>query len=454
MTTSRNRALQHAIAQCGASYDALARDIRQIAAENGTPGSRTNKSLIAHWVAGARPMPATARYLAEALARRLGRPVSLAEIGLASDETETVDTAVSADPVAAITALGRADVDRRTLLGKTAVYSLGALLLPLTGPEPAARAATVRSKASATIGEADVDAVRSVIAAFNAADEKLGGGHGRSAVVEYLATDVAAYLRARFASDTVRNAMFGVAAQLAYLAGWKAHDLGMTGLAQRYYLHATDLAGESDPAQVAYCLRILAHQAMDLGHHEHCVDLADAALQRTTGRVDPDTESLFWLTAARAHATAGSPRPARATLRRAERVLARSRSDQAPAWVSLGGPAQARLTTQTGKTLRALGDLPAAEEQFVHAARCWDPTTHPRIHALTLAELAEVQCQRGIIEAACQTWNRALDIMGGIRSARTREAVTTLRGHLAPYRRRGPSAVHRLDARAAAFLHP
>ena len=412
-----NTALQQAIVLSGASYEALARDIRRIAAENGDLCSRANKSVIAHWVSGARPRPATARYLAEALARRLRRPISLAELGLVSDETAPVDAAALlttlVDPVAAIAALGRADVDRRTLLGNTAVYSLGALLLPLAGSEPAARAAAVRSRTSPTVGMADVEAVRSVITAFNSADEKLGGGHGRTAVVEYLATDVAPYLQATYASDTTRSAMFGVAAQLAYLAGWKAHDLGMTGLAQVYYLRAADLAREAEPAQVAYCMRILAHQAMDLGHHQHCVDLAEGALRLTTGRVDPDTESLFLLTAARAYATSGSRRQARTML---------------------------------------LGDLSAAQEQFAAAARCWNPVTHPRIHALTLAELAEAQCRQGTVEAACATWNQAMDVMDGIRSARTRDAVTTLRGCLAPYRRRGLSAVQRLDARAAAFL--
>jgi hypothetical protein len=246
--------------------------------------------------------------------------------------------------------------------------------------------------------------------------------------------------------------MFSTASQLAYLTGWKAHDLGLTGLAQSYYLIAGELAAQADPAQEGYCMRILAHQAMDLGHHEHCADLAGAALRRTKGKVDTGTESLFWLTAARAHAIAGSRREARAMLRSAERVAGRDVVEASPEWVSLGGSPQARLANQTGKTLRALGDLAEAEAQFLVATRSWSPITHPRIHALSLAELAETQCARGHLEKACHQWGLMMRAVDGIQSARTRDAVIAMRAGLARYRDRGVPMVRDLDARAAAFL--
>ncbi|GAA1607316.1 Tat pathway signal protein [Catellatospora bangladeshensis] len=446
----RNDRLYALIAQSGISYEALARSVCHIAAENGDTSLRANKSSVAHWIAGTRPQPRTAGYLAEALSRRLARPLTPAELGLGSGDDSVYDPAtLPRDPVAAVAHLGRADVDRRTLISGAA-YSVAALLLPLQQPEIAARAHAARSRPMSAVGQGEIDAVRQMTTAFNAADERLGGGHARTAVVEYLTTDVTAYLRGSFATDTLRRSMFAAAAQLAYLAGWKAHDLGLPGLAQRYYLHSYQLAAEADPhAHAAYGLRILAHQAMDLGRREHCVDLAHAALDRVKGRTDPDTESLFWLTAARAYATGGNNHQARSALTKAEQLLDRSRGDAAPEWASLGGPAEARLANQSGKALQAMGDLKAAEDQLRRSARCWNPDTHPRIHALTLADLAEIQCARGNVEAACQTWNTALDGMIGIRSARTRDAVASMRAHLAAYRRRGLAAAQRLDARAA-----
>jgi tetratricopeptide (TPR) repeat protein len=331
------------------------------------------------------------------------------------------------------------------------VYSIGALVLPLQD-EPSGRPIPARSRGSITVGETEVQAVRDMTVAFNAADERLGGGHSRDVVVEYLTTDVAAYLRGRYRRATVRRAMFGAAAQLAYLAGWKAHDLGMSGLAQQYYLHSFQLARESDPhAHAGYELRILAHQAMDLGRREHCVDLAESALDRAVGRVDAETENLFWLTLARAHAANRSSREALAALSRAERLASHAGPDDVPQWASLGGSAEARLANQSAKTLQALGDLPAAEEQFHRSALCWDPVTHPRIHALTLADLAETQCAQGHVEQACETWHVALDCMTGVRSARLQDAVRSMRQRLASYSRRGLAAARRLEARAASL---
>lgn len=451
--TAPNSDLRRLIAEAGVSYQALASTICQIAVEHGDRQLRANKSSIAHWTAGTRPHSRSIGYLVEALSRKLGRMLTPAELGLASEHDQIFNRdALPADPVAAIAGLGRADVDRRTLLSNTA-YSSGALLLPLQHQrEIAARSARAKAQASVAIGLGEIEAVREMTVAFNASDERLGGGYARTAVVEYLTTDVATYLRGRFATEQARRAMFGAAAQLAYLAGWKAHDLGLPGLAQRYYLHSFQFANESDPyAHAAYSLRILAHQAMDLGRNEHCVDLADEALARGRGRVDANTESLFWLTAARAHAASDNRREALATLNRAEQLINRSQAEQGPPWVALGGPAEARLAHQSGKTLQALGELPAAEEQHRRAARCWNPHTHPRVYALTLADLAETQSAQGHVEQACCTWDTALNEMTGVRSDRTRQAVTSMRQHLAAYGRRGLRVAQRLNARAANF---
>jgi tetratricopeptide (TPR) repeat protein len=339
---------------------------------------------------------------------------------------------------------------------RRSVYSISALLLPLQTIRAAVLGEhTPTKQPSSRIGAAEVGAVVEMTAALTAADERLGGGHARTAVVEYLATDVAAYLRGSYASEQTRKAMFGAAAQLAYLAGWKAHDLGLAGLAQKYYLHSYQLASESDPfGHAAYGLRILAHQAMDLGRREHCVELADAALALTKDRLDAGTRSLFWLTAARAHAANGSRRHAQAALTRAETLLGKVGADPPPTWASLGGSAEARLSHQAGKTLQALGEHATAEHQLRRAAAAWSPTTHPRVHALTLADLAETLCAQGKIEQACATWQSALDSMSGVRSARTTDSIRSMRRHLASYHGRNIAAVRALDARVRALESP
>jgi hypothetical protein len=69
-----------------------------------------------------------------------------------------------------------------------------------------------------------------------------------------------------------------------------------------------------------------------------------------------------------------------------------------------------------------------------------------------LVASAEMHLKRGGIEQACATWSQALDHMVGVRSARTRKAVTTMRGDLAPFRARGLRCAAELDERARHFL--
>ncbi|CAL9570892.1 hypothetical protein SUDANB174_04793 [Streptomyces sp. enrichment culture] len=67
-----NSRLRDVIAAADCTYEALARDVRRIAAENGEM-LQTNKSAISHWVNGTRaPSGRVGQYLAEALSRRAG----------------------------------------------------------------------------------------------------------------------------------------------------------------------------------------------------------------------------------------------------------------------------------------------------------------------------------------------------------------------------------------------
>jgi hypothetical protein len=136
--------------------------------------------------------------------------------------------------------------NKRRDFAKAALYSLAALAVPLDKWNEIAARGMRAHRSGATVGAGEIDAVRQMIATFSQADERFGGGHARIAVVAYLTTDVADYLRGSFASDDQRRAMFSAAAELTYLAGWKTFDAAYHGLAQRYYLKALRLANEAD----------------------------------------------------------------------------------------------------------------------------------------------------------------------------------------------------------------
>ncbi|MFI0859587.1 hypothetical protein ACH4RA_04785 [Streptomyces smyrnaeus] len=71
---------------------------------------------------------------------------------------------------------------------------------------------------------------------------------------------------------------------------------------------------------------------------------------------------------------------------------------------------------------------------------------------MTLGYLGALEAQQGSLEAACDVWGQALDIMQGVQSGRARESVITMRRMLSPYRNRGISAAAEIDARARELL--
>ncbi|MEU8309816.1 hypothetical protein AB0C84_40220 [Actinomadura sp. NPDC048955] len=304
-----------------------------------------------------------------------------------------------------------------------------------------------------TVGHAEVTTVREVINAFTRADERLGGGSGRTAIAEYLATDATAYLQARPANSRVRAQMYGAVAEVARLCGWKAHDQGRDGLAQRYYLHAWQLAREADPAHGAFILRLMAHQAIDLEHGRHAVHIAESARAAARGRTDTTTLGQLHLAEARAHAAAGNARAARTALNNAERSInTHTTGADRPWWASAMGAPQPLLTTHTAKVLADLGD-PAAERHLAAAVSRWDPDLYPRVRALNLCDLAGYHAKRGATEPACEAVIEALELLQGITSARARKAVAQCRGMLTPHRHRGGAALARTDALAAQWLN-
>ncbi|MBQ1047802.1 hypothetical protein KBX50_04770 [Micromonospora sp. C51] len=448
----RNDALAAVIADSGLSYDGVARAVRQVARDDDNVHVNANRSTVAHWIAGSRPQPRTLGYLVEALRRCTGRPLSAADIGYPDAPSHPGLDDLPQDPIAAVVELGRSDLNRRALISSGIVYSLSALALPLDHRRELAHRSVSALDARA-VGMSDVAAVRHIVTAFNDLDERLGGAHGRTTVVDYLSNDVMALCSAVFRNETARRAMLATAAQLAYLAGWKTHDAGHAqGVAQRYYLSAYQLADASgDPGHAGYCLRILANQANRLGRIGRCVDLAEAAKSLVRGRVDPATEAMFHLTLAEAHALAGNRRNALTSVWQAERLAGRATDEAPPAWMTVGGSRTARIASHIADTLVALGDHAGAERQLRAAVACWNPTTHPRVYSLTLSRLAETQCRRGHIDQACVTWSKALEGLAGIQSGRAATAVGTMRAALRPHRQRGVAAAVRLDARAATW---
>ncbi|MFD9483647.1 Tat pathway signal protein [Streptomyces sp. NPDC059991] len=454
MARTRNTLLESVINELGWSQERVAAHFRRTAAEHAASELLTvTRSHINQWVRGSRPSAPAPDILCETLSRGLGRVVTLAQIGLApSTPVPPTTWDWDADTVVQLVDIGgdsMRDLTRRKLLG----YSAAGAGLP-SEPwwrERAQQAQERRSLSRRTISPAHVEAVREAMHHYSRQDQRLGGDAGRAALLAYLQHDVADYLSRRVSCEGLRRELYSAAAELVYLAGWMSFDASDHGQAQQCFTLAFRIAAEADDAPLAgHILRAAAHQAIDLGHPQRALDIAEGSL--TQGRyalASPREKALLGVVHARALAAAQHKQAALAALRRAEDDLGRAREDLEPSRVFFFG--EASLAHETACTLRDLGDLKGAEAEFQRSVRTRGKP-FLRTHAVTLGYLGDVQVRQGHLDAACQTWGQALDVIDGIQSGRVRDTVVHMRRALSPVRGRGGSAASEVDRRAAAVL--
>lgn len=449
-----NQRLAALIAESGMTNDALAHALGLLAVQEGD-AARPNKSSISQWVRyGIRPSGNMPQFLSQVLTRRLKRDITLAAMGLAPEAADLRDWGL--DTLSVLADLGRIDVDveRRQAL-RTMAYSIGTLAVPSESWwTQASRTGATRALAGGRpVGQGDVDAVRDMASLFSQVDQRRGGGHARTAVVQYLASDVAGYLRGSFADDHVRRQMYSTAAELAYLAGWMAFDSSEHATAQHYFTLSVKLAAEAgDAPMTAHVLRAMAHQAIDLGYPKHALDVAAASMEGDRyALASPRERALLGVVYARGLAATGQRKAATATLLQAERDLSSATpGDDEPSRVFFFG--EASLAHETASALRDIGDLEGAAREFRRSVATRKAASFARTHAVTLGYLGTVQARMKNIEEACATWSTALDAMESVRSGRTRQTAMDMRAALSPFRQRGVRVINDVDARAQAYL--
>jgi len=314
---------------------------------------------------GAAASPAV---LCEALSRRLGRTVTLDDLEL-TVQLLSLPAALDwrADTLIALTDLGKVDDDmeRRRVLA-AAAYSVAALAVP---DEPwwtqMATLGTARATASArSVGRGDLETVREMASLFSRVDQRRGGGHARMALVQYLTSDVATYLRGSYIDERVRKDMFSVASELAYLSGWMAFDNAEHCIAQHYFSIAVKLAAEADdPPMAGHVLRAMAHQAVDLGHVRQGLELATASMDTKRYRMAcPRERALFGVVYARTLGAAGQKSAAAEALITAEDDLAcATAGDDEPSRVFFFGEAS---LVHSARARQTVVDMRAALSAF------------------------------------------------------------------------------------------
>lgn len=436
MARTPNTALAIALEQAKWSRTQFANAVNRTAAEVGHE-LRYDQSAVSHWTAGTQPRAQVRPFIAEALSRRLRRPVTLAEIGLAPAPSSEDHS--SGDTVADVLDLGRADMDpsRRSMLS-AGLYS-AALAAPmfydLIGRVEAASAGR-----TAHIGQGEVETVRRITEKIADILDELGGGHARPMAAAFLVNTVSPYLKAR-APEAVQKDMRAAASDLVYLTGWMAMYEREHGLGQRYYLKALELAGAAED-HVTYCrtLRGMSLQASNLGHGNKASDLADSAAEAAPA-AGPRLRAFLAGQQAHAAAMVGDRTKAFSKLRETETALSKADSRRE----AIGGYDAAAYHFHAAHVLNQTRDLEGSIREMREAIRL-QPAQERQGRMHFQAVLAQRQFEFGHLEAACGSWGSFLDDYVMVSSARGDAHLETMRRRIHPYRK--TRAVRELAGRA------
>ncbi|MEU6717624.1 hypothetical protein ABZ897_39680 [Nonomuraea sp. NPDC046802] len=447
MEREPNRLLQQLIAEAGFSHKGLARRLNDLGAARGTPGLKYDHSSVLRWIAGQRPRDPVPCLLTEIFALRLGRPVSSEDLGMPAIITP-LDlgqefTHTWQEGVATVTALWRADVERRRFLIDSA-FAIGAgsvgAVRWLTSPPEGRPAGTGTRR----VGRADIAAIHEVTRSFGELDNRFGSGRVRSSVVKYLDTAVSPLLKDGSYGESTGRQLAAAAAELTRLAGWMAYDMEQHGLAQRYLIQALRLArGADDHTLGGEILAGMAHQAIYMGQPAHALDLARAA-QLAARRAGVNTLlASAHVLEAHAHAGRGDARACGASLHEAERSFdGRSPADE-PTWLSYFD--EAYLSAKFAHCFRDLGH---GKHAVAKARRSLDMDSRfvrGRMFNLSLLTAGLLQC--GELEEACSAAAGAFTLGAELQSARSRSYVADLRRRLEPYKNERPVLALRERAR-------
>ncbi|MFJ1847488.1 tol-pal system YbgF family protein [Streptomyces sp. NPDC088146] len=433
----RNTGLETLLEQAQWSRTQLANAVNRTGVQVGMT-LKYDHSAVSHWLSGTQPREQVRPVIIEVLERKIGRPVTYAEVGL--QPPKGGEDSGSGDTVESLLDLGRADMDpsRRGVLA-AGLYS-AALVVPLFASEAHAEERERATKPTGRIGPGEVATVRTMTDRIADILDELGGGHARPMAAAFLVNTVAPYLRAQ-ATEPVRNDMLSAASDLTYLTGWMAMYEREHGLGQHYYVKALNLA-KAAADHVTYCrtLRGMSLQASHLRHGQMALKLADSAAEAAP-KAGPRLVAFLRGQQAYSAAMVGDRKQAFTRLREAEAALSKADSRRD----AVGGYDQAAYQFHVAHVLYETKDLAGSIAALKSSVRAQPKQERQgRLHANGV--MAQRQYELGHIEEACSTWNTFLDDYVGLSTARGDEHFETMRKRLAPHRK--VRAVRELGERA------
>ncbi|MGW0732052.1 DNA-binding protein NsdB [Streptomyces sp. NPDC002851] len=373
MSSEPNTRLQDLFGLTGWSKGELARLVNRQAAAMGHPQLATDTSRVRRWIdMGEIPRDPVPRVLAALFTERLGRVVTIEDLGLVrhgrAGKRQRKGSGNGADAVAnpeglpwapertaaVLTEFTGMDLmlNRRGLVGAGAALAAGSALSSAmhdwlhTDPALSADAPRITDPLhadpvgfdryeAAPIGSQEIEELERSVEVFRAWDAARGGGLQRKAVVGQL-NEVGGML-AYHHPEHLQRRLWGVAANLAVLAGWMSHDVGLEPTAQKYFVIAAHAAREGgDRPRAGEALSRAARQMVHLGRPDDALDLMKLAKSGSGDEVLPRTQAMLYTIEAWAQASMGRGQAMRRTLGEAEELFVSDKSDvPPPSWMQM-----------------------------------------------------------------------------------------------------------------------
>jgi transcriptional regulator with XRE-family HTH domain len=269
----------------------------------------------------------------------------------------------------------------------------------------------------ARIGMSDVERFRATVDMFAGLDDRYGGGHARSALIQYLSTDAERMLNGRYSDETGR-ALFSAVSEATRLAAWMSYDSApASALAQGYFVQALALAQVGDDRLLgASVLDSMSHQATFTGRFSEAANLARAALTGTRGIATPSLTAHFHMMEARALARLGDAKAAGHALSEGEREFGRGSPENNPSWFQYFDDSE--LSAEFGHCMRDIGQSAEAVRYAGNSLGLDGNPEFARSDFFVSLVLADAHLASGDLEQACAVTLNALTSGEQIRSAR------------------------------------
>ncbi|MFI9006586.1 hypothetical protein ACIGNX_05040 [Actinosynnema sp. NPDC053489] len=426
-----NEALRHWFRQGGWTQQELARAVGRLGRARGH-NVAPDSSRVRRWLEGERPRHPVPELLAALFTDRVGRPLTPADLGLAAAPTRDH---VPWDHRALVTTLQdftRSDlmIKRRDVLGATAALATGAVLEGrLAGwLDPADRAAPPSALGPGRVGVAEIAEIEAATRTFWAWDAQRGGGLYREAVVGQLKamTD----LLDHDYPDAISRRLFRSTADLARLAGWMSHDVGLQATAQRYFtlaLHCAKRAG--DTGLGVEVLSRMARQMVHVGKPREALSLVALARRGAGAGLAPMASAMLATCESWAHASLGDLAAVDRAVGVAESCFSRADPAATPGWLSYfdraGLEGMAALAYRTAAEHHP-GAERRAEPHLAEALRL-RRDTYRRSNLFDVISLVGVRVLQGEHAEADRLAARLLAPAGRIGSTRTFDRIAALR---------------------------